>query len=667
MTWVDFVARLRPLLRIALGGPYCGLTLSWEPWSVSGSSVYKHMKKNESVYTDLFWELFQDIAERSVSGDTDNSIAADRSSIEASRQILSSGIEKRGLEFLTQDLVKFGKAFDNALANSVRLNWDLIPASCSNPELLRFLTRHIVDDSGDPIKTPDKGVAPTGLAISAFKQLRQLTQFLYKLNLPYDSHLSSEVIESFVRTDSELRDWSFDKSYEGIAKTARDLISRVCCNIHPRDIVPRHGPGSVSTGEKGPGKFNFSRIYSSLVEEYPFDEYFMVGVSQIADHLHWLGTRDVLVSGTAKVVLVPKDSRGPRIISCEPLEYQWIQQGLQRKLVDTIESHPLTRGHVNFRDQGINRGLALRGSKDSSLATLDMKDASDRVSLELVKYMFNNTALLRGLLASRSAATRLPDGRVIVLNKFAPMGSAVCFPVEALVFWAIAVSALVHKRGLKRREARKSVYVYGDDIICRGEDYPVVIEALEAFALKVNVPKCCVAGFFRESCGCDAFAGVDVTPLRLRTTWCHGSTSPSQLASYVDLSNRLWIAGYWRPATYIRRLVEEAFGPLPLVREYIRYSSEGVAIPSLGQVIGWYRPELDHKTVNLKRKIRYRFNRAYQRLEVFGYTIVPKRIRARTNGWQKLLYRLTCGSDGLPDGWYTVARRSSLKRTWGRF
>lgn len=245
----------------------------------------------------------------------------------------------------------------------------------------------------------------------------------------------------------------------------------------------------------------FKRYYRSLAERFPYEDYFFFNLSHMCDELRSYLSLEELDTPVAKVVLVPKDSRGPRLISSEPLEVQWIQQMLMANMVHTIETHPLTRGLVNFTDQSVNRRLALRGSTEESnfLVTLDMKDASDRVHSTLVRILFPNT-WVAALMAARSTATRLPNGEVVQLHKFAPMGSATCFPVEALIFWALSTATIIDSsnsltingravtttpfatlnmlfRGLERcgtPACDRAVYVYGDDIILHREDYTVV-------------------------------------------------------------------------------------------------------------------------------------------------------------------------------------------------
>jgi len=487
--------------------------------------------------------------------------------------------------------------------------------------------------------------------------------FTYKLKLPYDSKTEKAVIESFVHTQQELHSLEFPSEVSPVLREARSIITRLFGGINVRDIVPRHGPGAVSTGEEVGEKSNFSRIYAHTEMMYPFTEYFMLGLNQVADQLDWIGSLEELGHGTASVVLVPKDSRGPRLISKEPLELQWIQQGIQKLLYSWIERHPMTRGFVNFTDQSINRNLALDASRTCEYVTLDMKDASDRVTLKLVERLFSGTSLYDALIASRSEYTRLPDGREVRLSTFAPMGSAVCFPIEALCFYALAVSVLyIHKyRGLEH----PCVFVYGDDIIVRREDYSFLLHYFPMLGLRFNEGKCCVAGFFRESCGCDAYKGIDVTPTRLRATWSHRrSRDASELLSYVELSNSLWDRGYWGTATMIEQLVESKYGRLPFVREKYRYRDLAgrISIDS-PPLIGWYRSHV-HPSVANRCRVRTRFSPTLHRVEVRNWIVRPVLKKYDTDGWQECLRVLNTGSTGADTGVYALPHRICLRRGW---
>lgn len=570
-----------------------------------------------------------------------------------------------GISFLTKTLPKLGKAIDMAISSDTPLQVSRfkLRRESAIPLFLGWLLERVFTMDGYVRSDPD---------ITALRHLRQILYFSYKLKLPYDSKTESSVIESFVAAQEELSKLEFGPALEPVIREARAFISRLFYGFDVRDIIPRHGPGAVATGERVGEKSNFSRIYAHTERMYPFTEYFVLGLSQVSDQLDWIQSLETLEHGTASVVLVPKDSRGPRLISKEPLELQWIQQGIQKKLYSWIEKHPLTRGFVNFTDQTINRRLALEGSRTNKYVTLDMKDASDRVTLKLVETLFSGTSLLEALTASRSEYTRLPDGRVVRLSTFAPMGSAVCFPIEALCFFALAV-ALLRVHGKFRGKAMPSwrdynpdLFVYGDDIIARSDDYALLLQWFPEFGLRFNTGKCCVAGSFRESCGCDAFNGVEVTPIRLRTTWSHRDTrDPNELVSYVELSNSLYEAGYWGTADMIEQMVSRRYGKLPFVRESFSYFDlAGRWKENESSIIGWYRPHVHHRVVNKHRRIKRRFNRFTHQLEYHNWIITPKKEFFEVDGWRECLRVLNTGSTGADVGVYALPHRVCLRRGW---
>jgi hypothetical protein len=133
-----------------------------------------------------------------------------------------------------------------------------------------------------------------------------------------------------------------------------------------------------------------------------------------------------------------------------------------------MENHVETRGHINFRDQSINGELALRSSKDKFYATIDMKAASDRVSRDLVSYLVqDNRELHDAIMALSVEVIELPDEIGFVEQfpcaKYAPMGSALCFPIMSLVHYSLC-RAIIRQSQASLSDS-KDVYVYGDDII----------------------------------------------------------------------------------------------------------------------------------------------------------------------------------------------------------
>jgi hypothetical protein len=641
------------------------------------------------------------------------------------KRYMRQRIEVEGFAFLTQHLPALGKAVDTALARGTPLN---VPPTFKRrrrsklPRFLGNLLECIFDgETGLEICVAWEllGVPLTRFdmeahahiyrrSIQCLKHFRQLVFLFYKLELEYKPEQVQSVLDGFVTTDRELAE--IDISWRDQSKAlecARRIASDVFGRFDVLDISPQHGPGAVATGEKAAEKSKFTRIYSSIEKVYPFTEYFQFNLNHVVDAYPGYNALEYLEEPTAKVVLVPKDSRGPRLISCEPLESQWIQQGLGRKMASHLEVHRITRGQVNFTDQSVNRDLAMLGSlgayqtqpyklgrsnrrvKRADWVTLDLKDASDRVSLNLVKEVFAYAPrMLEALVAVRSTATVLPDGRVVKFNKYAPMGSALCFPVEAFVFYALAVSAIVEKGSHRRREAQKRVFVYGDDIICHKEDYLVITAFLEKFGLKLNEQKCCTEGFFRESCGCDAYRGVDVTPTRLRAVWSsRRSYNPDILCGYTAFSNAMFRKGYVGVVNYVRSHIVRVWGPIPYSTSY-RPSSKAVFTETIDgtctiregatwtlnmveiddgdydEASGVVFYTNDSATVTeVNKRIRHRFDYRYHVCQYQLWMAKPLYEVAIHEGYDELLRR-HMGRLGALKGKYAVQHRSRLKRCW---
>lgn len=393
---------------------------------------------------------------------------------------------------------------------------------------------------------------------------------------------------------------------------------------------------------------HFKRKYECIHREYPYYTYFYANAFDLASNVREYRELDSVPSGIAKTVLVPKDSRGPRLISEEPLEFMYIQQGQYKKIVEHLQSHPLTRGHVNFTDQSINGRLALEGSISGDIVTLDMKEASDRISLWLVKSLFENQPLLlRQLLATRTEATELPDGEIYLMRKFAPMGSANCFPIESVLHWCLAVSSLTVLGNVPLKRALKSVYVYGDDIIVKGENHVPLLEAFPHFMLKFNESKSCTSGIFRESCGTDAVLGQDVGVLKIKKPLPNRPYDANGYVSYLAYINRLWDDAYYSSSTYLGDFVKGLFGPIPQV-------------PEDSEVPGFVLTRWPLIDAELFPK---RWNKKTQQYERQLRSLVPKK-HYRDNDRCEYQRKLLINSDEFVAGVYTVPRSVKLKKRW---
>jgi hypothetical protein len=561
---------------------------------------------------------------------------------------MANRFKREGSGFFTKTLPRFGKAIDSALLgqNPLAVNRFRKEPNTQIPMLFGNLLRRVFDLNGRVLPTP---------CVDSIRTLRQICYLFYKYELPYDRKLEQSSIDKFVETEKDVREdvkflgdcYHVDRNanhprsaqdytwaQEAIAhlNRARIEVHNLFAGLDLSCIVPRHGPGVVSTMEKYAEKYVFKRINPRAQEVFPFDKHMFLNESHLCDELFKVEQANVTES-SAKVTLVPKDSRGPRIISCEPLENQWLQQGIMRAMVSWIERHPLTRDSVRFTDQEPNRMAALAGSYHGELATLDLKEASDRVSCWLVEQLFPEP-ILTALMSTRSLHTVLPDGTRLKLAKFAPMGSACCFPVLATCVWALLRSGKSGSDG-------RTVLVYGDDVIVETAYADTAIEELETFGLHVNRDKSCTSGLFRESCGMDAYNGEDVTPVRLRTVW---SSAPraEHYASWIAYANSMYARGYQSAATYVAERMQAVYGPIPQAEEYGQARvSKRDGFVTLIQPEPIRIPMFTFDTL-LNPMILERVNAGRQAVDVRVRIIAPQKYKVKNqSGWVSLMRYFT--------------------------
>lgn len=252
-------------------------------------------------------------------------------------------------------------------------------------------------------------------------------------------------------------------------------------------------------------------------------------------------------SRCSKLVFVPKQAGKDRAICMEPAWLQFLQQGIQRQLVAYTHDkrHPLHR-MVDIFSQENNRTLCAN-AQYRGLATLDLSDASDSVSWHLVSKLTAGTPLHRYLYATRSTTT-LIDGRRVKMVKFAPMGSALCFPIECYVFASIVELAYRLHYGQASRGHLSGCSVYGDDIIVPAELNQLVVEILTSLGFVVNVSKSFDSGRYYESCGVEYCDGVMINTVKHPRDhlYCQEVTSPERVGMITNLANSLYEQGYFQ-------------------------------------------------------------------------------------------------------------------------
>jgi len=586
---------------------------------------------------DVYGKLLADISSR---------IPDIAAQLERDERTLRERVSSEGIQVLTMVLPKLGKALESGLECG-RYNPVTGVKSAKNvlyPLLFCSLWGRVFSEDGILLPAP---------CCQSIKYLRQLLYLAYKIDIPYPIEKQLGVIQAFEKVEEEDLAQPITTNAE-VMWRASAILDSALRGLDLREIEPRHGNGAVASGEKLEDKWRFRHKYSDLHQAYPYYDYLMVRNSgqDVLGQVDWYRSLKPLDYGTAKVVLVPKDSRGPRLISMEPLEKQYIQQGQLKALVRHIESNKLTGGRVNFTSQEVNRRLAQLGSETRYWATLDLSEASDRVSCKLIEQIWPETAL-RYLFASRSSCTQLPQwagGRTVILKKFAPMGSAVCFPVEALTFWALCVSAI--ETADPSTSADSLVYVYGDDIIVPVEYVDVVREVLEGSLLKVNQSKSFSQGYFRESCGMDAYQGVDVTPVRFKKTWSDQPTALRYVA-FCDQAAQFWQRGYRRTAEYVWDRLKDVYGFVP-------YATSTAYFPCRIDCSS----EAEARELNFEGGLRYRWNLCLQRTEVQVLTTKGSSRRSRLHHWPRLLCALLTSNPEIDMSVVALPRSAQLSMQW---
>lgn len=437
---------------------------------------------------------------------------------------------------------------DDIVTNSISSN----SLDFKGPELYNELHRFLSTSSSDfwRVAAPVLKRVLDGPDLAAVAFLRQLFQLLSKVGINRDDLLADYILdyrhsEDVIYAESCVQRAGGDR-YWSLIHAIRNVLSPIVNGfvMDPRKV--KNGPGAVSDPKVKTSLEKFQNFSFDARIDYLLRK---EGHGNLSDFSPF----PLLSEGdrTSRVVFVPKTWKKLRGISAEPAVLQYFQQAVFASINASLQATPF-RQVISLSDQEGSGEYALKGSRDGSLATIDLSSASDSVTLQLVKDIFGNTSLCRWLLATRSTHT-LIDNERLRISKFAPMGSACCFPVECLIFMGIVLATVAMKTG--RLPNLSKYLVYGDDIICPSVHAPDIIESLTDLGFSVNTDKTYFSGYFRESCGVDAWHGHDVTPLKVKDfSFPFDGSRPcsyehhSRVIAYL---NSLWCRGYWKTRSFL--------------------------------------------------------------------------------------------------------------------
>ncbi|DAD50117.1 RNA-directed RNA polymerase [ssRNA phage Gephyllon.3_15] len=465
-------------------------------------------------------------------------------------------VEHEGLSFLTITLPDLGKASQNWLdQGQVGIHTSFDKGRGSLPVFLRgFFSRVFDRRTGVLLDNPD---------IEAIRAIRQLTLSFGKIALPCTPEREREAIRRFVECEKDVRESDAKLSEEDFAgfKQVSDLLyselfTQMDRDVYYEQILPKHGPGAVADRLTSNGKYEMRTWTARLEEVFPSYRY-LIPNHHFVDELEKV---DILEPGAempVRVISVPKTLKTPRIIAIEPACMQYMQQAVKGSFLAAFERDELLRGLIGFDNQEPNQLLACQGSANGRTATLDLSEASDRVSNQLVRRMVSNwPSLAKAIDATRSRRAEVPGYGVIRLAKYASMGSALCFPMEALVFTTLIFLGIQKSLNttLTRKDVKSflgSVRVYGDDLIVPVEHVSSIVQTLEHFGAQVGLDKSFWTGRFRESCGKEYYDGEDVSIVRVRHLLPSTIADVTEVNSTVELRNQLYMFGYWHVCRWL--------------------------------------------------------------------------------------------------------------------
>lgn len=600
------------------------------------------------------------------------------------REVLRRRIDSEGLHFPCVVLPQLGKALERCLETGV---WSTPPGFSNQkdngrPLLLQRAFNILINE-----KCELRANVDVKLAAAAVLTIRQVTLVLGKCDLgTMDSAHVTTAWEAFkanqyrLKYEGDVRRqhvWESTRTGEpvprdlfyiadgkipisNVIRRARLYIAKALETFDISNVQPCHGAGASENRVTPPRRYSvLAHVYNEELDRVmPYSDYVFAGGSHLATKLEHLDTLEVVEEFHDRANFVPKDCTKVRGISVVHSTPMYFGQAVARALTASMNDSPF-RHEFDIRDQNRNKALAREASKDKSLTTVDLQDASDSLRKELVYLLFPDH-VARYLHAVRSSHTTF-RGEKIEYQCWAPMGHPTCFPVQTLVFWALskAVAYITTKTA--------KVSVYGDDIILPTAAYPLLCDLFLKLGLKVNLGKSFTAGFFRESCGGDYYHGFDVSIVR-----CKKPPIPRQVPGvkyadctlrYTDFYGRL-ITRYgisvYDPAyeSILRICNAQCMGPVLTVPcdspEDISRIAGMNALPIDLLPKGWFVPSYRHRGYQTRmirglsvKPVTYQLARRGERADPSQGPVYRV-----DSGWSLLLRAFCLATDG-PEGYDT--------------
>jgi hypothetical protein len=493
-----------------------------------------------------------------------------------------------------------------------------------------FMETDTLCDRNNP-DSPVTSVACKALLTSLFKKWDQDGNSVQQ---------ESQALLTFLEANRLSETWSF---------TARDASDELFINLvkGELDAFLHVGPdllvdsfsAMLEEGDVGPGSSVGSRgesFYAKLcaspltTTSLPLYQVYRAYVSMFpnfedAESVRSSKYGDVTIVDGSTVSFAPKNDQTARLICVEPSLNMFLQLGLK----EILEKRLLQLWGIDVADQpDLNRLLARLGSRDGEFATIDLKSASDLVSVNLCKLLLPEW-FFETLMELRSKQINVTQyGLRRELGMISTMGNGFTFPLMTIILAAI-VRATYKINGIAIKANRRPKVlcepydwgypsgsfkdplrttpgnwgVFGDDIIVVREAYDDVVKFLGLLGFQVNTEKSFNTGPFRESCGHDYFHGNNIRGVYLKRF-----SSRQDIVVAVNSLNE-WTA---RTGVPLRRSVQYLmrFLPDPYYVPWADPMDAGVRVPS-----SFFRGKLKSQRVFYK-----------------AYVKAPKRVRFLDDG-----------------------------------
>lgn len=429
-------------------------------------------------------------------------------------------------------------------------------------------------DNGTVVRSYIKGMEKTPVYRVYLKWFRTgdpvLLQFLLSMlcfgkKAPFDDPaLEKAAFRGWYENEVKLR--SVD--YNPVAlKNLRHIVSWLLegFKVDVDAFTPHHGPGfTAERVGRGIESKNSSMTVPNRHRRYYASEH-----SLYPDFQGYYDNSEK----AAELTFVPKNYKTMRTICMEPAGMMYIQQGIRDQLYKFFSTSRMAL-FCHLRDQTYNQVAAREGSYRRQIDTIDLSSASDLVSWRLVKGIFP-FPILYDLYFSRSPQVRYKDFFVLEQEKYAPMGSALCFPIQCIVFTAVVIGTGIsqvygldlcvdplpstdvealfcqafRKEGEVERHGSQryaSPTIFGDDICLDYRLTSNTMRNLEKLGFIVNVAKSFIGSdTFRESCGKFFSRGFDVSMMKLNVAISgNEEIDIAELAGLVDQANLAYDHGY---------------------------------------------------------------------------------------------------------------------------